>query len=140
MIATVLVAAGIGAAAVIIARDLPSPATTTPASSPSQQAPVQQGGNGGPGPGALPGGGTAEMFIGGEVTAVSSTSITISGPAGSGITAAVTAATKITGSVSSITGIKVGDQVSAQLTRNGSKVTAVAIQYPAQQPGGGSPP
>ena len=80
------------------------------------------------------------MFIGGEVTAVSSTSITIGGPSGSGITAAVTATTKVTGSVSSISGIKVGDQVSAQLTRNGNKVTAVAIQYPAQQPGSGSVP
>jgi hypothetical protein len=39
--------------------------------------------------------------------------------------------------VHSISGIKVGDQVSAQLTSSGGRTTATAIQYPAQQAGPG---
>jgi hypothetical protein len=96
---------------------------------------VPAGGSGG-GPGGVPGGGQAEMLVMGSVTAVSATSITIGGN-GPAVTAAVTAATRVTGQVSSIAGIKVGDEVSAQLTQQGGRVTAAAIQYPAQQPSGG---
>jgi hypothetical protein len=86
------------------------------------------------------GGGTTQIFIGGRVTAVSSTSITIGGP-GRDITAAVTASTQVTGKISGISGVKVGDEVSAQLAQSGgSLLTAVAIQDPAQAPGGGGPP
>jgi hypothetical protein len=79
----------------------------------------------------------SEISMLGRVTAVSSTSITIGGN-GLSVRAAVTSATKITGRVGSIGQIKVGDQVSAQMTQSGSKITAVAIQYPAaeQQPVG----
>jgi hypothetical protein len=138
--AIALVAAGIGGAAIIVARDLSS-SPASPASQPSVQAPAQSGGNSlppGSGSGALPGS-SGQMFVGGKVTAVSSTSITIGGQ-GRGITAVVTAATKITGNVSGISGIKVGDVVTAQLTQSGGRITAVAIEDPAQLPGGGSPP
>ena len=143
VVAMVFAAAGIGGAAVIVARDLSAPQTATPASAPSQQIPAQPGGNGlptgpGSGGGALPGPG-AQMFVAGPVTAVSSTSITIGGPMRS-ITAAVTSTTKVTGNVSSISSVKVGDQVSAQLAQSGSTVTAVAIQDPARQPGAGNAP
>jgi sRNA-binding protein len=145
-IAMVFAAAGIGGAAVIVARDLTASQTATPTSAPSSQPTGQAGGNGLPGgSGSLPGGGSlpgpgAQVFIGGPVTAVTSTSITLGGPDGQTVTAAVTAATRVTGKVSSISGIKVGDQVSVQLTQNGNTVTVVAIQDPAQQPNPGNSP
>jgi Cu/Ag efflux protein CusF len=52
------------------------------------------------------------------------------------MTAAITNSTRITGRVSSISGIKVGDQVSAQIADSGGKATVTAIQYPAQVPPG----
>ncbi len=42
--------------------------------------------------------------------------------------------------VAGVGGIKVGDQVSAQLTQAAGRVTAVTIADPAQAPGGGSVP
>jgi len=47
------------------------------------------------------------------------------------VTAAVTGATTITGTVHGIGGIKVGDEVSAQITGTASHLTATAIQDPA---------
>jgi hypothetical protein len=70
------------------------------------------------------------MLLAGKVTAVTRTSITIGGN-GPSVTAAVTSSTKITGRVSSISGIKVGDEVSAQLTGTGGKLTVMSIQDPA---------
>jgi hypothetical protein len=93
----------------------------------------QVGGNGVPG-GAGAGTGGQFMMIG-QVTAVSGNSITIGGP-GHTVTASVTGATRITGKVTSISGIRVGDQVSAQITDQGARFTVVAIQYPAQLPAG----
>jgi hypothetical protein len=105
--------------------------STSPSATPSSQ------------PSAVaPGGGGAvgEMFVAGPVTAVSSTSITIGGP-GHTVTAAITGATRITGKVTSIGAIKVGDQVSAQISQsNGGQPTVTAIQDPAQAPAGGSLP
>ena len=75
------------------------------------------------------------MFVLGAVTAVSGSSITIGGP-GHTITATVTSATRVTGKVTGLGGIKVGDHVSAQLTQDGGRVTAVAIADPAQAPAG----
>jgi len=67
------------------------------------------------------------------VTAVSSRSITIGGPAHT-VTAAVTSSTRVTGNVSRIGAIKVGDQVSAQIIQNGGRAIATAIQYPPRSP------
>src|SRR5262249_56848385 len=100
------------------------------------------GGGGGGGAGGGKGVGPGEaggLFLMGRVTAVSRTSITIGGP-GRTVTAAVTGATRVTGKVSTITGIKVGDQVSAQITQGSSGNVTVAIADPAQLPGGGSLP
>ena len=139
-------AAAAGAGIVLGVVDLsssPSATTAAPGGQPSQLAPVPPGGSGQPGGnGALPGagsGGTAMIFMIGKVTAVSGTSITIGGPAHS-ITAAVTDSTRVTGKVSGIRGIKVGDQVSAQITQSGGRSSAIAIQDPAQPPPGGSLP
>jgi hypothetical protein len=50
------------------------------------------------------------------------------------VTAAVTSATKVSGRVSSIGGVKAGDEVSLQATGTGGKLTATAIQDPASLP------
>jgi hypothetical protein len=138
IVAVVALAAGAGVA-LAITKGLdhsPSP-SAAPSTQPSAVAP-----GGGSGGGTIPGGGGAvgEMFVAGPVTAVSSTSITIGGP-GHTVTAAITSATRITGKVTRIGGIKVGDQVSAQIAEsNGGQPTVTAIQDPAQAPSGGSVP
>jgi hypothetical protein len=85
-------------------------------------------------PSAMPGA-TERLEIGGPVTAVTATSITLDG-GGQAITAAVTRATTITGKVTSIRGIKVGDLVSASITGADGKLTANSIQDPASLPSG----
>jgi hypothetical protein len=134
VVAVALIAAGIGAGIVLATRGL-SGSPAAPVSQPTTQAPAGSGGNG-----TLPGGSgaTSQMFVGGPVIAVSSTSITIGGP-GRDITATVTSSTRFTGKVTSISGIKVGDQVTAQLTEHGGAVTAVAITDPGQLSGGSLP-
>lgn len=139
-----LLAAAAGAGIVLAVDALAGSSSTTPAvaSQPSSLAPVAPGGNSQPGGGALPGtgsGGTGTLFVIGKVTAVSSRSITIGGAAHT-VTAAVTSSTRVTGSVSGISAVKVGDQVSAQIVQNGGRPTAAAIQDPAQSPLGGSAP
>ncbi len=136
LVVIALGAALAGAGIALGARGLSGPSGTaaTPGSQPSYLAPGQSG-NVRPGlPGTGPGG-TAGIFLIGRVTAVSRTSITIGGP-GRSITAAVTASTRVTGTVSSISGIKVGDWVSAQISQTGSTYTATAIQYPTRSPVG----
>lgn len=84
---------------------------------------------------SLPPGAMMHLEIGGPVTAVSATSITL----GSGdrmVTAAVTRATTITGKVAGIGGIKVGDIVSASIISANGKLTADSIQDPASLPSG----
>ena len=93
--------------------------------------PAPQGG----GVPSLPPGATERLEIGGQVTAVSATSITLNG-GGQEITATVTRATKVTGKVTSISGIKVGDFVSASISGANGKLTADSIQDPASLPSG----
>jgi hypothetical protein len=73
------------------------------------------------------------MSEAGRVTAVSSTSITLGGP-GHSLTAAVTSSTKFTGQVTSISAVKVGSNVSVEISESGGRATAIAIQDPAQGP------
>jgi hypothetical protein len=138
-VAVVALGAGAGVAlAIDRGLDSSSSPSATPSSQPSYSAP---GSGSGTVPGGVPGGGSVvQTFIEGRVSAVSSTSITIGGP-GQSLTAAITAATKVTGNVTSIGGVKVGDQVSAQITTSGGQPTVTAIQDPAQAPssGGGLP-
>ena len=134
VLATVIVAGAVAGAVVAAAvmHNSSGPAANGQPPAASRQ---QPGGNGAP-----PGGGSgATMFVIGTVTAVSGTSITIGGQ-GHTITATVTSATQVTGNVAGLSGIKVGDQVSAQLTQGGGRVTAVTIADPAQAPAGGSLP
>ena len=144
LLVTALLAAAAGAAIVLAVHALSgsSAVTAGPAGQPSSLTPVAPGGNGQPGGGALPGtgsGGTGTLFVIGKVTAVSGTSITVGGP-GHTVTAGVTGSTRITGTVSGISGIKVGDQVSAQIVQNGGAARASAIQDPAQPPARGTLP
>jgi hypothetical protein len=133
-VAVVALAVGGGVAA-LVARGAaaPSPTTAQPPGS------SQQGGV--PGSGGFPGGGpVGQLLLRGRVVAVSSTSITIAGGSHT-VTAAVTSATSVTGKVTSIGLVKVGDVVSAQITESGGEATATAIQDPALQfSSGGLPP
>ena len=136
-VAVVALAVGGGVAA-LVARG----AAASPSSSPTTAQPPgssQQGGV--PGGGGFPGGGpVGELLLRGSVVAVSNTSITIAGGSHR-VTAAVTSATSVTGKVTSIGSVKVGDVVSAQITESGGKATATAIQDPARQlSSGGLPP
>ena len=130
-VAVAALAVGAGGAAAIT-HELPQAAPS--ASAPT---PAASGGEVFPGGGTVPGGssssGTARLFAAGRVLAVTPTSITIGGPAHR-VRAAVTAATKVTGRVTSISKVKVGDQVSAQITESGGQATATAIQDPARLP------
>ncbi len=135
-VAVVALGAGAGVAlAITRGLDKSTSPSATPSTQPSALAP---GGNSGGGtfPGA--GNGSVEqMLVSGPVTAVSSTSITIGGGPGNSVTAAITSSTRITGKVSSIGGVKVGDQVSAQITvSNGGRPTVTALQDPAQAQSG----
>jgi hypothetical protein len=140
-VAVVALAAGAGVA-LILGRG-PSSAPSAAASRPSAPAAPSSGAPGRTGSGgALPGGGgggTIQMFVGGQVLAVSGTSITLGGPDHT-VTAAVTSSTRVTGRVSSIRSVKVGDLVTAQITQNGVRATVTAIQDPAELPPGASAP
>ena len=130
--AAVAVVAAIAGVAVGLAMVGGMPAASTAGgATPSASAPAPAAGGA-----ALPGlpgsgNGQLQMLLTGRVLAVSGTSITIGG-AGPSVTAAVTGATKITGTSRGIGGVKVGDEVSAQITGPASHLTATAIQDPAQ--------
>jgi hypothetical protein len=143
---TAVVAAAAGFLVVTAVRDVsatPATANATPSATPSSPAqgglPTSGSGNGGGnGGGALPipstgPGQVLHLEIGGRVSAVSSTSITL-GAQGQSVTAAVTKSTTITGKVHAISGIKAGDLVSAQIVSTDGKLTATAIQDPASIP------
>ena len=138
LVATALIAATAGFLVVTAVHDLsanPAGASGSPTSSPPSELPSEGTGNG-TGPVQIPSTGpgqTLRLEIGGKVTAVSATSITL-GAHGQSVTATVTKATAITGKVASIGGIKVGDLVSAQITGTNGKLTATAIQDPASIP------
>jgi hypothetical protein len=129
-----VVAAAAGAALVLLIANAPavspSAAGSQPSTAPTQGAGGGIPGSGGPGGPAGSGAGHLQALIVGKVTAVSSTSITLAGQ-GNSITAAITHATKVSGKATSISGVKVGDQVLAQLTGTGGTFTATTIQDPA---------
>jgi hypothetical protein len=130
----VAVAAAVAGVAVgfFLTRGAPA-ASTAGGTTPSAPAPALGGGGG---PQALPGlpgngDGQLRMLLTGRVLAVSGTSVTIGG-AGPSVTAAVTSATKLTGGVHGIGGIKVGDEVAAQITGTPSHLVITSLQDPAQ--------
>lgn len=137
LLLTAVIATGAGFLAVIAVRDLsasPAAAASAPPTAstpqPSASVPAPSGGAAIPTPGP---GETLRLEIGGKVTAVSATSITVTA-GGKHVTAAVTGATKVSGRVSGISGVKPGDLVSAEITGTDGKLTATAIQDPASLP------
>jgi hypothetical protein len=110
-----------------------TPSAPAPASAPAstgrgdgpQARPGLPGNAGGNGDGQL------RMLLTGRVLAVSGTSVTIGG-AGPSVTAAVTSATKLTGRVHAIGGVKVGDKVAAEITGTPSHLIITNLQDPAQ--------
>jgi hypothetical protein len=146
---TALVAAGLAFGIVDVAvRDVTgssaasaTPGAGAPGTSPGGAAPGAPAGGAQPlplvggNPSALPSGAMMQLEIGGPVTAVSATSITI-GRGDRAVTAAVTGATRVTGKAAGIGGIKVGDLVSASLSGPAGKLVAVSIQDPASLPAG----
>jgi hypothetical protein len=109
-----------------------TPSASTPTAGGAGGEPSSGPGNGVP---SLVPGATMQLEIGGPVTAVSAKSITV-GTGDRAVTAAVTSATKVTGKVTSIGGIKVGDVVSATMTGPNGKLVATSIQDPASLPSG----
>jgi hypothetical protein len=146
---TAVVAAAFGFGVVVVAlHEATGPASAGAAPSSSATAspsavPPSTGANGAgngkqpapPGGGlqSLPPGAMERLEIGGQVVAVSATSITLNG-GGQEITATVTRATKVTGKVTSIRGVKVGDFVSASISGANGNLTAGSIQDPASLP------
>jgi hypothetical protein len=124
-----VLAAALGAGVALAIVNWPSASPTAASSASASPAP-----GGGAGTGNAPGGGgsggTRQMLLVGKVTAVSSTSITIGGN-GQSVTAAVTGSARFTGRVSSISGVRVGDEVTAQLTATGGTIMVSSIQDPA---------
>jgi hypothetical protein len=111
-------------------------ASTGPGNAPAGGAPFH-GGNGGGGAlggGGGGGGGGGHLMLGGQVTKVTSTSITIGGQ-GHSVTAAITSSTQFTGPVKNAGGIKVGDRVMVAISGYGSSHPVVgSISDPAQMP------
>jgi hypothetical protein len=130
--AAAVVAAVVGAGAALAVKEWPS---SSPPAASSNSLP---NGQSGAGAGAGAGGGAEQgqylhIVMEGKVTAISSNSITIQGSEHT-VTASITSATKITGSASSVSAIKVGDDVSAEITRSGGQTVVDALQYPPNPP------
>jgi hypothetical protein len=134
-VAVLAAAAGV-AVGLLLIRGTPT-ASTAGAATPSASAPGATGwaGSGTSRP-ALPGptgngDGQLQVIVTGRVLAVSATSITIGG-SGPSVTAAVTSATKVTGTARGIADVKPGNEVAAQVSGTPGHLTATAIQDPAQ--------
>jgi hypothetical protein len=136
-LALAALAAGAGLTLAVTRAAAPAPASA-PRGGSSLTAP---GPASGPGPGAggvLPPGAVEQLLLIGTVHAISSTSITVDGN-GSPVTAAITDATRVTGQVTSVAALRVGDRISAQVMMRNGRSTITAIQYPATAPPGAGP-
>jgi hypothetical protein len=123
---TAVVAIGLGAGAVLVYRHAQAGSTPTAAASQSTGAP-QPGRSGGPaGPGAV-----EEMQIEATVTAVGSDTITIGGGLTQAVRAEVTSATRFTGAVRSLSGVKVGNDVAALIVIENGVARVATLQDPA---------
>jgi hypothetical protein len=143
MAIAVAVVAGVAgvAAGFLLTRGAPVASATggtTPIVSAPASAPASTGSGAGPQnlpglPGSASGNGDGQLrvLLTGRVLAVSGTSVTVGG-AGPSVTAAVTSTTKFTGHAHGLGGVKVGDEVAAQLTGTPSHLTITTLQDPAQ--------
>jgi hypothetical protein len=123
---TAAVAVGLGAGAVVVYRH--AQAASTPAAAASQNAtPPPPGRSGGPaGQGVV-----QEMEMVATVTAVGSDTITIGGGPVQPVRAEVTSATRFTGSVRSLSGVKVGNDVAAVIIVENGVAKVATLQDPA---------
>ncbi len=119
--AAVALAAGVGGALAV--KDL------TARSSPPPSTGGGQPGGGEPA-GGQPGGGVASIVVGGDVTAVTPRSITI-GAGPQSVTARVTSATRFSGRVTRIAGVRVGNEVLAEISERNGVNSLVTLQDPA---------
>jgi hypothetical protein len=124
-----VVAAAAGAAIGLAVKDLAPAAPSAPLTGGGQHAGIGAGGPAGqPPPGA-----TGMLMLVGKVRAVSATSITI-GAGPQTVTAQITSSTRVTGRVTSIAGVRVGDMVAAQISERNRTAAVVALQDPASLP------
>lgn len=122
---TAVIAVGLGAGAVLVYRH--TEAASTPAAASQGAGTPQPGQSGGPA-----GQGTdEEMQIEATVTAVGSDTITIGGGLVQSVKAEVTSTTRFTGSVRSLSGVKVGDEVAAVIIIQRGAARVVTLQDPA---------
>jgi hypothetical protein len=123
---TAVVAIGLGAGAVLVYRH--AQAGSTPAAAASQSAGAPQPGQGG-GPAGQ--GAVQEMAIQATVTAVGSDTITLGGGPVQSVKAEVTSATRFTGAVRSLSGVKVGNDVAAVIIVENGVAKVATLQDPA---------
>ncbi len=124
-----VVAGAAGAAIGLAVKNLAPAAPSAPLAGGGQHAGIGAGGPAGqPPPGA-----TGMLMLRGKVRAVSATSITI-GAGPQTVTAQITSSTRVTGRVTSIAGVRVGDMVAAQISERNGTATVVALQDPASLP------
>jgi hypothetical protein len=129
---TAVVAVGLGAGAVYVYRNAED-STTPAASASSSPAPGQSGGYAGPGEGSGSQGVTTQMELVGKVTALGPGTITFAGGPMPAVKAAVTSATRFTGSVRTLAAVRVGDIVAAQILVSGDAARVVTLQDPASE-------
>jgi hypothetical protein len=125
--ATAVVAVGLGAGAVLVYRN--AQADSMPSAAASHNAGLRPGQGGSP---AEPGSVT-EMEMLGTVTAVGNGSVTIGAGPVQSVRAAVTSATRFTGTVRTLTAVRVGNVVEAQITVTNGKARLVSLQDPASE-------
>jgi hypothetical protein len=125
--ATAVAAAGLGAGAVLVYRN--AQADLTPSTTASHHASLAPGHGGAPaGPGS-----ESEMEVLGKVTAVGKSSITIGAGPVQSVRAAVTSATRFTGTVGTLSAVRVGNVVQAQITVTNGTAKLVSLQDPASE-------
>jgi hypothetical protein len=119
---TAVVAAGLGGGAALVYRDARA-ATPAAAAAPT---PSPGQGAGQTGPGQVTG-----LELEGQVTAVGGRSITIAAGPAPPVRAALTTATRFTGSVRTLAAVRVGDTVVARISVVNGAATVVSLQDPA---------
>lgn len=125
--ATAVAAVGLGAGAVLVYRNAQADSTSSTAA--SHNASLTPGHGGAPaGPGS-----EAEMEVLGKVTAVCNGSITIGGGPVQSVRAAVSSATRFTGTVRTLAAVRVGNVVQAQITVTNGTAKLVSLQDPASE-------
>jgi hypothetical protein len=125
--ATAVAAAGLGAGAVLAYRNAQS--DSTPPAAASRNVRLTPGRGGAPtGPGS-----EAEMEVLGKVTAVGTGSITIGGGPVQSVRAAVTSATRFTGTVRTPAAVRVGNVVQAQISVTNGTAKLISLQDPASE-------